>query len=164
MQKIWVNESIWLKSVKMQIKMIHLNDPNALIEWSNTMDGVSKNINDYNPRRNRKILIICSDMIADVKCNKKLQAIIEELFIRYRKLNISLAFIAQSYFSVPKYVKLNSTYYLIMKIRNRIELKNIAIDHSADIDYQDFKKIYRECTKEPYNFLTIVTSKYYWTS
>ena len=55
----------------MQIKMIHLNDPNALIEWSNTMDGVSKNINDYNPRRNRKILIICYDMIADVKCNKK---------------------------------------------------------------------------------------------
>ena len=75
----------------MQIKMIHLNDPNALIEWSNTMDGVSKNINDYNPRRNRKILIICYDMIADVKCNKKLQAIIEELFIRY-----SLIFLFQN--------------------------------------------------------------------
>ena len=72
--------------------------------------------------------------------NKKFQAIIKELFIRYRKLNISLVFITQSYFSVPKDVRLNSTHYLIMKINNRIELKNIATDHSADIDYQDFKK------------------------
>ena len=87
--------------------------------------------------------------------NKKFQAIIKELFIRSRKLNISLAFIAQSYFSVPKDVRLNLTHYLIMKINNRIELKNIATDHSADIDYGDFKNVYRECTKEPYNSLTI---------
>ena len=60
------------------------------------------------------------------------------------------------FFSVPKDVRLNSTYYLIMKI-NKIKLKNIATEHSADIDYQDFKKSYRECTKEPYNFLTIDT-------
>ena len=63
-----------------------------------------------------------------------------------------------SYFSVPKDVRLNSTSYLIMKINNKRELKNIAINHSADIDYQDFIKIYRECTKEPYNFLTIDTT------
>ena len=87
-----------------------------------------------------------------------LRAIIKELFIRCRKLNISLAFITQSYFSVPKEVRLNSTYYLIMKINNKRELQNIAINHSADIDYQDFIKIYRECTKEPYNFLTIDTT------
>ena len=74
------------------------------------------------------------------------------------KLRISLAFITQSYFSVPKDVRLNSTHYLIMKINNRRELQNIATDHSANIDYQDFKKIYRECTKEPYNFLTIDTT------
>ena len=79
--------------------------------------------------------------------NKKFQAIIKELFIRCRKLNISLVFITQSYFSVPKDVRLNSTYYLIMKINNRIELKDIAINHSADIDYNNFKKICRECTK-----------------
>ena len=77
-------------------------------------------------------------MIADAKDNKKLQAIIEELFIRCRKLNISLAFITQSYFSVPKDVRLNLTHYLIMKINNRIEFKNIAHDHSTDINYQDF--------------------------
>ena len=116
----------------------HLNDPNRLIECSNTMDGVYKNINDYNPRRKRKNLIVFDDMIADAKDNKKLQAIIEELFIRCRKLNISLAFITQSYFSVPKDVRLNLTHYLIMKINNRIEFKNIVHDHSTDINYQDF--------------------------
>ena len=71
-----------------------------------------------------------------------------------QKTKFSLVFLTQSYFLVPKDVRLNSTHYLIMKINNRKELKNIATDHSADIYYQDFKKIYRECTKEPYNFLT----------
>ena len=80
------------------------------------------------------------------------------MFIRCRKRNISLAFITQSYLSVPKDVRLNSTHYLIVKISNRRELQNIATDHSAEIDYQDFKKIYRECTKEPFNFLTIDTT------
>ena len=79
------------------------------------------------------------------------------MFIRCRKLNISLVFITQSYFSVPKDVRLNSTHYLIMKINNKRELQNIAINHSVDIDYKDFMKIYRECTKEAYNFLTINT-------
>ena len=78
------------------------------------------------------------------------------MFIRYRKLSISLVFITQSYFYVPKDVRLNST-HLIMKINNKRELKNIAINHSADIDYQDFIKIYGQCTKEPYNILTIDT-------
>ena len=94
-------------------------------------------------------------MISDILTNKKFQAIIKELFIRCRKLNISLVFITQSYSSVPKDVRLNSTHYVIMKINNRKELQNIAINHSADIDYQDFMKIYRECTKEPFNVLTI---------
>ena len=97
-------------------------------------------------------------MIADISDNKKFQAIIKVFLIRCRKINISLVFIAQSYFRIPKDVRLNSTHYLIMKINNRIELQNIAVNHSADIDYQDFIKIYRECTKEPYNFLTIDTT------
>ena len=90
--------------------------------------------------------------------NKKFQAIIKELFIRCRKQNISLVFITQSYFSVPKDVRLNSTHYLIMKINNKRELQNIATSHSAGIDYKDFMKIYRECTKEPFNFMTIDTT------
>ena len=96
-------------------------------------------------------------MIADITTNRRIQAIIKELFIRCRELNISLVFITQSYFSVTKDVRLNTTHYLIMKINNRRELQKLATDHSADIDYQDFKRIYRECTKKPYNFLTIHT-------
>ena len=136
----------------------HLNDPNTFIERFNTMDDVYENIDDYNPNRKTKILIVFDDMIPDMMTNKKFQAIIKELFIRYRKLNISLVFITQSYFSVPKDVRLNSTHYLIMKINKRKELQNIAINHSAGIDYKDFVKIYRECTKKPYSFLTIDTT------
>ena len=121
------------------------------------MDDVYENTNDYNLSRKREILIVFDDMIADIMNNKKFQAIIKELFIRCRKLNILLVFITQSYFYVPKNVRLNSTHYLIMKINNKIELQNIAINHFADIDYKDFMKIYRECTKELYNFLTIDT-------
>ena len=96
-------------------------------------------------------------MIADIMTNKKSRATIKELFIRCRKVNISLVFITQSYFSVSKFIRLNSTHYLIMKISNRKKLKNTAINHSADIDYKDFMKIDRECTKEPFNVLTINT-------
>ena len=103
-------------------------------------------------------LIVFNDTIADMMTNKKFQAIIKELFIRCRKLNILLVFITQSYFSIPKDVRLNSKYHLIMKINNKKELQNIAINHSAFIDYEDFVKIYRECIKEPYSFLTIDTA------
>ena len=109
-------EVVWIKN---------LNDPKAFIEYSNTMD-VYNNINDYNPNRNRKILIVFDDTIADIIANKKLWAIIKELFIRCRKLNISFVFITQSYFSVPKEVRLNSTHYLIMKIHNKIEIIKIS--------------------------------------
>ena len=136
----------------------HLNDSNEFIECSNTMDDVYESIDDYNLNRKRKILIVFNDMIADIMTNKRFQGITKELFIRCRKLNISLVFITQSYFSVPKDVRLNLTHYLIMKINNRKELQNIAINHSADIDYKYFLKIYRECTKEPYSFLTIDTT------
>ena len=136
----------------------HLNDSKTFIECSNTMDDVYENIDNYNPKRKRKILIAFDDMIAGIMTNKKFQSIIKELFIRCRKQNISRVFITQSSFSVPKDVRLNSTHYLIMKTNNKRELQNIAINHSADIDYQDFIKIYRECTKEPYNFLTIDTT------
>ena len=136
----------------------YLNDRSAFIEYSITMDDVYNNIDDYNPKRKRKILIVFDDMIADIMTKKRFQAIIKELFIRCRKLNISLVFITQSYFSVPKEVRLNSTHYLIMKIHNKRELQQIAINHLADIDYKDFLKIYRNCTSEPYSFLTIDTT------
>ena len=93
-----------------------------------------------------KKIIVFDDRIADIMINKRFQAIIK---------NISLVFITQSYFSVPKGVRLNTTNYFIMKINNKRESQIIAINHSAYIDYQDFKKIYRECTTETFNFLTI---------
>ena len=100
----------------------HLNDPKSFIECSNTMDDVYENIDDYNPSRKRKILIAFDDIIANIMSNKKFQAVVKELFIRCRKLNISLVFITQSYFSVPKEVRLNSKHYLIMKINDKREL------------------------------------------
>ena len=135
----------------------HLNDPNTFIECSNKMDDVYENIDDYNPNRKGKILIVFDDIIADIVTNKKFPAVIKELFIRCRKLNISLIFITQSYFSVPKDVRLNSTYCLIIKINNRKKLQNIAINYDGDIDYNDFVNIYRVCTKKPESFLTIDT-------
>ena len=104
------------------------------------------------------LFIFFDDMIASIMANKQFQAIVKELFIRCRKLNISLAFITQSYFLVPKDVRLNSTHFLIMKITNKRELQNIATNRSADIDYNDFVNIYRECTRKPYSFLTIDTT------
>ena len=136
----------------------HLNDSKAFTCCSNTMDDVYENIDNYNPDRKRKVLISFDDMIADIMTNKKFQSTIKELFIRCRKINISLVFITQSYFSVPKDVRLNSTHNLVMKINNKRELQNIAINYSADIDYKDFIKMYKKCTKEPYNFLAIDTT------
>ena len=116
------------------------------------MHDVYKNIDDYNPDRENKILIVF-DMIADMINNKKLNSIVTELFIRGRKPNISLVFITQSYFKVPKDVRLNTTHFFIMKIPNKRELQQIAISHSSDIDFKDFINIYKKCTDEPYSFL-----------
>ena len=110
----------------------HLNYSKAFIECSNTIDDVYESIDNYNPSRKIKILIVFDDMIADIMTNKKFQSIIKELFIRCRKINISLVFITQSYFAVPKDVRLNSTHYLIMKINKRKELQNITVNHSAE--------------------------------
>ena len=134
------------------------NDPNAFIEYSDTMDGVFSNIDDCNTKRKRRILIVSDDMIADIMTNKKFQSIIKELFIRCRKLNISIVFMRQSYFRTPKDARLNSTHYLIMKIQRKRELQNIAQDYSGDTDYKDILKIYKNCTNEPYSFMTIDTT------
>ena len=131
----------------------HFNDPKAFIEYSNDMHDVYKNIDEYNPDKENKILIVFDDMIADMIHNKKLNSIVTELFIRGRKLNISLVFITQSYFKVPKDVRLNTTHFFIMKISNKRELQQIALNHSSDINTKDFIKIYKKCTAEPYCLL-----------
>ena len=97
----------------------HSKDPKAFMEFSNDMQDVYKNIEDYNPGKKRKILIVFDNMITDMINNKNLNPVVTELFIRSKKLNISIVFITQSYFKVPKNVRLNSTYFFIMKIRNK---------------------------------------------
>ena len=97
----------------------YFNDPKTFIEYLNDMDDIYKIIEEYNPNKKGKILIVFDDMIADMLSKKKRDPVVTESFIRGRKLNISLAFITQSYFVVPKNVKLNSTHYFIMKIPNK---------------------------------------------
>ena len=114
------------------------------------MRDVCKNINFYNPDKENKILIVFDDRIAEIIHNKKLNSIVTALFIRGRKLNISLVFIMQSYFKIPKDVRLNTAHLFIAKIPNKRELREIAINHLSDISTKDFTNIYRECTTEPY--------------
>ena len=112
----------YLINKREKVGLNHCDDPKAFMEYSNDMQDVYKNIEDYNPRKNRKVLIVFDDMIADMINNKKLNPIVTELFIRGRKLNISIVFITQSYFKVPKDVRLNSTHFFVMKIPNKREL------------------------------------------
>ena len=112
------------------------------------MDDVYKNIDDYNPDKENNILIIFDDMIADMIHNKKVNSVVTELFIRGRKLNISLVFITQSYFKVPKDVRRNTSYFFIAKIPNKSELQQIAINLSSDIKTKDFANIYRKFSNE----------------
>ena len=118
----------------------YLNDPKTFIEYSNDMQDIYKNIEEYNPGKELKILIVFDDMIADMINNKKLNSVVTELFIRGRKLNISLAFITQSNFKVAKDVRPNSTNFFIMKIPNKRKLQQILLNHPSDIDSKDFIK------------------------
>ena len=119
------------------------------------MDEIYKNIEEYNPNKKLKILIVFYDMIADMLTNKKLNLVVTELFIRGLKLNISLVFIIQSYFVVPKNIRLNSTPHFIMKIPKKQELQQIAFNHSSDINFKNFMNLYKKCTAKPYSFLVI---------
>ena len=112
------------------------------------MDDICDDINMYNKKRKRKVLIVFGGMISHVMSNKKAQQVLKELFIRRRKLNISLCFLTQSYLSVPKDVRLNCSHYIIFKLNNKRELQNIAINHSSDIDYKDFVRIYKRVVQK----------------
>ena len=136
----------------------HFNDPKAFIEYSNAMQDVYKNIEEYNVDKERKILIVFDDMIAGMTNNKNLSSIVTKFFIRGKKLNIALVLITQSYFKVPKDVRLNSTNFFIMKVPNKRELQEIALNHSSDIDSKDFIKIYKKCIANPYSFLVVATT------
>ena len=133
----------YLINKREKVGLNHLND----------MQDVYKNIEDYNPIKKSTILTVFDDMIADMISNNKLNPIVTELFIRGRKLNISIVFITQSYFKVPKDVRLNSTHFFIVKIPNKRELQQTALNHSSDINFKDFINIYKKCTAKSYSFL-----------
>ena len=136
-----------------KVGLNHYDDLNAFIECSNYMPDIYKNIDEYNTDKERKILIVFDDIIADMTNNKKLNSIVTDFFIRGRKLNISPVFITQSYFKFSKDVRLNSTHFFIMKIPNKRELRRIGLNHSPNINSKDFIKFYKKCTAEPYSFL-----------
>ena len=143
----------YLINKREKVGLDHFNDPKAFIEYSNNMQDVYKNIEDYNPYKKRKVMVVFDGMIADVNSNKQLNPIVIELFIRGRKTGLSLIFISQSYFKIPKSVRLNSTHFFTMTIPNKRELQQIALNHSSDINFKDFMKIFKKCTAEPYSFL-----------
>ena len=145
----------YLINKREQAGIKNLNDPHAFIEYSDDMNDVLDNINNYNKNRDKKVLTVFDDMIADIEYNKNFKQIIKELFYRARKINVSIVFITQSYFRALKDAILNSTHYILMKIGNKKELKRIVEEKSGHLDYKDFLEIYNYCTKEPYSFMTI---------
>ena len=128
----------YLINKREQAGIKNLNDPHAFLEYSNDMNDVLEDINNYNENRDKKVLIIFDDMIADIMRKGKFKAIVKELFIRCRKLNISIVFIAQSYFRTLILKILNSTHYILMKIGDKKELKSIAEENSGHLDSKDF--------------------------
>ena len=134
----------YLINKREQAGIKNLNDPHTFIEYSDDMDDVLDDINNYNKNSDKKVLIVFDDIIADIEYNKKFKRIIKELFYRARKINVSIVFIMQSYFRALKDARLNSTHYILMKIGK-----------SGHLDYKEFLKMYNYCTKEPYSFMTI---------
>ena len=128
------------------------------MEYSNNMNDIYKNIEEYNPNKKQKTLVVFNGMIGNMLSNKKFKPIVTELFIRERKLNISLVFITQLYFAVPKNVRRNSTHYFLMEIPNKRELQQITFNHSSNINFQDFMNLYKKCTAKPYSFLVFDTT------
>ena len=114
------------------------------------MNDVFDDINNYNKNRDKKVLTVFDDMIADIEYYKNFKRIIKEV-------NVSIVFITQPYFRALKDARLNSTKYILMKINDKKELKRIVEEKSGHLDYEDFLKIYNYCTKEPYSFILIDT-------
>ena len=147
----------YLINKREQAGIKNLNDPRAFIEYLSDMNDVLEDINNYNKNRNKKLLIIFDDMIADIMRSEKFKEIVKELFIRCRKLNISMVFKTQSYFRTPKDARLNSTHYILMKIGNKKELESIAEENSGHLDFKEVLEIYNYCTREPYSFMMVDT-------
>ena len=115
---IYTSEYQLLINGREKVGIKNLKNPKAFIDYSHTIDDVYENLEDYNPTKKRGVLIVFDGMIVDIKSNKTIRPTVKELFLRGRKLNISLVFISQSYFKESKTIRLNATHYFTMKIRN----------------------------------------------
>ena len=124
------------------------------MEYSNDMNYIYNSIEEYNPRKEWKELIVFDDMIADIVSDKKLHSIVTELVFRGQKLNISLVF-HHTIILPPKDLSLNTTHLFIMNIPNKKELQQIATNHSSNADFKEFNRLYKECTVKKYSFLFI---------
>ena len=153
MLKINLKQNINLINKRESTGLEHFNDYKAFIEYSDDINDIYKNKEEYNPNKKHKMLIVFDDMIADKLSNKRLNPVVTELFIRGRELNISLVFITQSYFAILKNNRQNSVHYFIMKIPNKRELQETAFNHSSDIDFKDFINPYKKYIAKPYSFL-----------
>ena len=147
----------YLINKREQAGIKNLNDSHAFVEYSDDMNDVLHDINDYNKNRDKKVLIVFDDMIADIEYNKNFKRIIKELFYRARKINVSIVFMTQSYFRALKDARLNRTHYILVRIGNKKELKRITEEKSGHLDYKDFFKMYNYCTKDLFSFMTIDT-------
>ena len=147
----------YLINKREQAGIKNLNDPNAFIECSDNMNDALDDINNYNKNRDKKVLIVFDDMIADIEYNKDFKGIIKELFYRAIVFIVSIVFIMQSYFRALKDARLNSTHCILMKITNKKEFRRITEEKSGHLDYKDFLKIHNYCTIEPYSFMLIDT-------
>ena len=136
-----------------EVEIKQLKNPKAFNDYSQKIDDVYENMEDYTPTKEKRVLIAFHDMIVDMVKNKKLRPIATELLLRGKKINISLVFISQSYFKVRKTIRLIATDYFIMKILNERKLQQVASNYSSDTDFKDFMKLYKDYTKEPYSFL-----------
>ena len=143
----------YLINKREKVGLSRYDDLKAFMEYSMICKMSTKMLKITIQKKNRKVLLVFDGMIADMINNKMLNPIVTELFIRGRKLNIFLVFITQSYFKVPKDVRLNSTHFFIVKIPNKRELHKIALNHSSDIDFKDFMKIFKKYSAEPYSVL-----------
>ena len=114
------------------------------------MADIDKNIKVYNPNKKQEILIVFDDLTDGMLGNKKLNPIVTESCIRGRKLNISLVFITQSFFPVPKNIRLNSKHYFVIKNPDKRQRQHIAFNHSSNIDFQNFMNLYKKYTAKPY--------------
>ena len=148
----------YLINKREQVGIKKLNGPHAFIEYSDDMNDVLDDINNYNNKnRDKKVLIVFDDVITDIEYNKNFKRIIKELFYRARKINVSIVFITQSYFRALKDARLISPHYILTKTGNKKKLKIIAEEKSGHLDYKDSLKINNYCTRESYSFMLIDT-------